>query len=144
MITPSFLRGGAYEGEGGPEHKTARAYQENPGKIDESAVKGRGKNPKNVEGATLRNRDELLPSDQVLGGRGREPVHRGEVTEQGRLASKANLGMSAISREELPSQGAKGSMYRGRDWKAPESVPDQRADQGEIPPASVIETSHNI
>jgi hypothetical protein len=80
----------------------------------------------------------------VLGGRGREPAHKGDVSEQGRLASKANLGMSANSREEVPSQGSKGSEYRGEYYETPESVQDQYAEQGEIPPESVVERSKNI
>ena len=139
----SFIRGSAYEGAGGPEDKTAHIYQHNPGKIDESTVKGWGKDPRELERATIRG-DNMLPVDQALGGRGREPPRKGELSEQGRLAAKANLGMPADSREEVPSQGSRGSQFKGEYYEAPESVPDQRADQGEVPPGSVIETSRNI
>ena len=139
----SFIRGSAYEGAGGPEDKTAHIYQHNPGKIDESTVKGWGKDPRELERATIRG-DNMLPVDQALGGRGREPARKGDLSEQGRLAAKANLGMPADSREEVPSQGSRGSQFKGEYYEAPESVPDQRADQGEVPPGSVTETSRNI
>jgi hypothetical protein len=142
---PSFIRGSAYEGAGGPEDKTAHVYQHNPGKIDESTVKGWGKDPRELERATLRSdRPNLLPADQALGGRGREPAHQGDVPEQGRMAAKANVGLAAESGQEVPAQGSRGSQFKGEYYEVPESVPDQRADQNEVPPESVTETSRNI
>ena len=136
------MRGGAYEGEGGPEDKTARRYQQNPGGMEEGTIKDWGKDPRKVEGETVnRERTDLSSLDEQ---REQQPIRegggaqRGEVLERGRLAAKANLGMDDTSREELPAQGSKGSQYRGADWEAPEGVPDAHADQGEIPPESVI------
>ncbi|KAL2022955.1 hypothetical protein VTK56DRAFT_4170 [Thermocarpiscus australiensis] len=140
-----FVRGSAYEGVGGPEDKTAHVYQHNPGKIDESTVKGWGKDPVALERANVRgDRPDLLPSDEAIGGRGREPARLDEVSEQGRLAAKANLGRAPDSREEVPAQGSRGSQFKGAYYETPESVPDQRADQNEVPPESVVETSKNL
>lgn len=80
----------------------------------------------------------------MLGGRGREPAQQGDVSEQGRLAAKSNVGLSAESHEEVPAQLSRGSQFKGEYYEAPESVPDQRADQGAVPPDSVVETSKNI
>lgn len=141
----SFIRGSAYEGAGGPEDKTAHIYQHNPGKIDEATVKGWGKDPRELERATLRSdRPDLLPADQALGGRGREPAKQGDVSEQGRMAAKANVGLSAESRAEVPAQGSRGSQFKGEYYETPESVPDQRADQNEVPPETATETSRYI
>jgi hypothetical protein len=141
----SFVRGSAYEGAGGPEDKTAHIYQHSPGKIDEATVKGWGKDPQKLERANLRSdRPDLLPADQALGGRGREPAKQGDVSEQGRMAAKANVGISAESRQEVPSQGSRGSQFKGEYYETPESVPDQRADQNEVPPATTTETSKYI
>ena len=90
------------------------------------------------------DRPDLLPADQALGGRGREPAKQGDVSEQGRMAAKANVGISAESRQEVPSQGSRGSQFKGEYYETPESVPDQRADQNEVPPATTTETSKYI
>jgi hypothetical protein len=142
----SFVRGSAFEGAGGPEEKTAHVYQHNLGKVEEATVRGWGMEPHKLERATLRSdRPDLLPADQALGGRGREPARKGDVSEQGRAAAKANVGLAAESRGEVPAQGSgRGSQFKGEYYEAPESVPDQRADQNEVPPESVTETSKNI
>ncbi|KAK4234132.1 hypothetical protein C8A03DRAFT_18905 [Achaetomium macrosporum] len=140
--TGRFIRGSAYEGAGGPEDKTAHIYQHKPGSIDESTVKGWGKDPREL--GTRQDRSDLLPSDQAVGGRGREPASQGDISEQGRLAAKSNVGLSADSRQEVPAQGSRGSQFKGEYYEAPESVQDQYADQGEIPPESVVERSKNI
>jgi len=122
-------------------------YQHNPGAIDEATVRGWGKDPRDLERAARRPDDDdsnLLPADQALGGRGREPAPRGDISEQGRLAAKTNVGLSADSRAEVPAQGSRGSQFKGAYYETPESVPDQRADQGAVPPRSVTETSKNI
>jgi hypothetical protein len=144
-LVDRFVRGSAYEGAGGPEDKTAHIYQHSPGKIDEATVRGWGKDPRELEREMVRpDRPDLLPSEQALGGRGREAAKAGDVSEQGRLAAKANVGLAAESRQEVPSQGSRGSQFKGEYYEAPESVPDQRADQNEVPPESVTETSRNI
>ncbi|KAL2192607.1 hypothetical protein P885DRAFT_47325 [Corynascus similis CBS 632.67] len=125
--------------EGGDD-KTAHVYQHNPGAIDEATVHGWGKDPRDLERAARRPDDDdsnLLPADQALGGRGREPAPRGDISEQGRLAAKTNVGLSADSRAEVPAQGSRGSQFKGAYYETPESVPDQRADQGAVPPRSV-------
>ncbi|AEO61216.1 hypothetical protein MYCTH_90607 [Thermothelomyces thermophilus ATCC 42464] len=139
-----FVRGFAYEGAGGPEDKTAHVYQHNPGEIDEATVRGWGKDLRELERAALLRDDNVLPADQAVGARGREPAGQGEVSEQGRLAAKANVGISAESRREVPAQESRGSQFKGEYYQTPEFVPDQRADQGAVPPASVTETSKNI
>ncbi|SPQ19883.1 178b9d30-eecb-4b68-aabd-a9fefff89e21 [Thermothielavioides terrestris] len=140
-----YLQGSAYEGAGGPEDKTAHVYQHSSGKIDEATVKGWGKDPRQLEGETVRaDRPDLLPADQALGGRGREPAKQGDVSEQGRLAAKANVGLSAESGREVPAQGSRGSQFKGEYYESPESVPDQGADQNLVPPESATETSRNI
>jgi hypothetical protein len=90
------------------------------------------------------DRPDLLPADQALGGRGREPAKQGDVSEQGRLAAKANVGLPAESGREVPAQGSRGSQFKGEYYESPESVPDQRADQNAVPPESATETSRNI
>ncbi|GAB1312512.1 hypothetical protein MFIFM68171_02722 [Madurella fahalii] len=143
--TGRFIRGSAYEGSGGPEDKTAHIYQHNPGKTEESTVKGWGKDPQQLERANLRtDRPDLLPAEEAVGGRGREPARQDELSEQGRLAAKANLGLAPESRKEVPAQGSRGSQFKGEYYEAPEEVPDARADQNEIPPESVVETSKTI
>lgn len=145
LIHRSFVRGSAYEGAGGPEEKTAHVYAHKLGKVEEATVRGWGVDPRGVQRATLRkDRPDLLPAEQAVGGRGREAARQGEVSEQGRLAAKANIGLEATSREELPSQGTRGSQFKKAYYETPESVPDQRADQGEVPPGSATETSKNI
>ncbi|KAK3290271.1 uncharacterized protein B0H64DRAFT_479294 [Chaetomium fimeti] len=144
-----FVRGSAYEGAGGPEDKTAHVYQHHLGKVEEATVRGWGKDPHAVERATLRaDRPDLLPADQALGGRGREPAGRGEVSEQGRAAAKANVGLGVESGGrggEVPAQGSRsGSQFKGEYYEVMEEVPDQRADQNEVPPETVTETSRNI
>jgi hypothetical protein len=132
-------------GTGGPEDKTALIYQHNPGKIDEATVKGWGKDPQPLERANVRSdRLDLLPTDQALGGRGREPAKQGDVSEQGRMAAKENVGLSAESRQEVPSQGSRSSQFKGEYYETPESVPDQPADQNEMPPTSTTEISKYI
>lgn len=54
------------------------------------------------------------------------------------------FGLSADSREEIPAQLSRGSQFKGEYYETPESVPDQRADQGAVPLDSVTETSRNI
>ncbi|KAL2168744.1 hypothetical protein VTG60DRAFT_6853 [Thermothelomyces hinnuleus] len=101
--------------------KTAHVYQHNPGEIDEATVRGWGKDPRELERAALLRDDSVLPADQA-----------------------ANVGISAENRKEVPAQGSRGSQFEGEYYQTPEFVPDQRADQGAIPPASVTETSKNI
>ncbi|KAK0671688.1 hypothetical protein QBC41DRAFT_315345 [Cercophora samala] len=140
-----WVHGRAYEGEGGPEDKTAHIYQHNPGGIDEATVKKWGKDPIKLERATLRkDRPDLLPPEEALGGRANEPAHQGDISEQGRLASKANLGRDEEDKRELPSQGSGGSRYKAAYYETRESVPDQGADMGIIPPESSIGRSRNI
>jgi len=138
-----WLRGSAYEGSGGPEDKTAHVYQHNPGKIDEAIVKGWGKNPSELEKATI-STEGVLPPDQAIGGRAREPLHHNETSEQGRRAAKSNIGMTSENHEDLPERGHKGSRYKGEFYENRESVPDQNADMNEVPSESITETSRNI
>lgn len=120
-------------------------YQHNPGGVDESTVRGWGKDPRELERASLRaDRPDLLPADQALGGRGREPARQGDVSEQGRMAAKANVGLAAESGREVPAQGSRGSQFKGEYYEVPEEVPDQRAEQNEVPPETVTETSRNL
>ncbi|KAK4157405.1 hypothetical protein C8A00DRAFT_40244 [Chaetomidium leptoderma] len=144
--TGRSIRGSASEGAGGPEDTTAHVYQHNLDKTEEATVRGWGMDPPHkLERATLRDdRPDTLPADQALGGRGREPAKQGDVSEQGRMAAKANVGLSAASHEEVPTQGSQGSQFKGEYYETPESVPDQRADQNEVPPESVTETSKYI
>ncbi|KAL2134970.1 hypothetical protein VTI74DRAFT_10197 [Chaetomium olivicolor] len=143
--TGRFVRGSAYEGAGGPEEKTAHIYQHKLGKVEEATVRGWGMNPHELQRSTLReDRPDLLPAEQAVGGRGREPAKQGEVSEQGRMAAKSNVGLSAESTQEVPAQGSRGSQFKGEYYETPEAVPDQRADQGEVPPESVTETSKYI
>ncbi|KAK4186339.1 hypothetical protein QBC35DRAFT_554269 [Podospora australis] len=145
-----WLHGSAYEGNGGPEDKTAHIYQHNPGKIDESIVKGWGKDPKELERETLKkDRPDLLSPDEATSELARargEPFHWNETAEQGRRAAKRNVGLEGShSREELPPQGSKsGSKYKGSNWENVEAVPDESADQGLIMPESAVERSRNI
>ncbi|KAL2255569.1 hypothetical protein VTK26DRAFT_3115 [Humicola hyalothermophila] len=140
-----FVRGAAYEGAGGPEEKTAHVYAHKLGQVEEATVRGWGQEPREIQRSRLReDRPDLLPSEQATGGRGREPAKRDEVSEQGRLAAKSNVGLSPASREEVPAQGSRGSSFKGAHYEAPESVPDQRADMGMVPPESTTETSKNI
>ncbi|KAK4124782.1 hypothetical protein N657DRAFT_615763 [Parathielavia appendiculata] len=126
--------------EGGDVDETGR-----PGKIDEATVKGWGKDPRQLEREMVDpSRPDLLPLDEAVGGRRREPARQGDVSEQGRLAAKSNVGLEATSREEVPSQGSRGSQFKGEYYEAPESVPDQRSDQNEVPPESVTGRSRNI
>lgn len=133
-------------------------YQHNPGKIDEGVVKGWGKDPRELERAMLSRSagtgsgggggggggENVLPAEQALGGRGREAVRHDEVLEQGRQAAKSNVGMAPDSRGEVPAQGSRGSNFKAAYYETPESVPDQAADQNEVPPETVVETSKNI
>lgn len=48
-----------------------------------------------------------------------------EAFDQGDDAKRANVGRNP--------PGVGGSQFRGADYESPESVPDQRADQGNIP-----------
>ncbi|KAK0726220.1 hypothetical protein B0T21DRAFT_413561 [Apiosordaria backusii] len=141
-----WLHGRAYEGHGGPEDKTAHIYQHNPGGIDEEIVKGWGKDPVELERVTLReDRPDLLPPEEALSGKHIEPIHRGEVSEQGRLAVKANLGLDEEDKRELPPKGSRrGSRYKASYYEKPESVPDEGSYMGEIPPESATEKVHNI
>ncbi|KAK4102304.1 hypothetical protein N658DRAFT_566370 [Parathielavia hyrcaniae] len=126
--------------EGGDVDDTGR-----PGRVDESTVKGWGKDPRQLERDMVDpERPDVLPSDQALGGMRREPAHHGDVSERGRLAAKSNVGLEATSREEVPSQGTRGSQFKGEYYEVPESVPDQRSDQNEVPPESVAERSRNL
>ncbi|KAL2173906.1 uncharacterized protein P884DRAFT_316977, partial [Thermothelomyces heterothallicus CBS 202.75] len=59
-----FVCGSAYEGAGGPEDKTTHVYQHNPGGIDGATVRGRGKDPRELERAALLRDDNVLPANQ--------------------------------------------------------------------------------
>lgn len=70
-----------------------------------------------------------------------ESMTRGEPAEQG---LKANFGLGS-ARQEMQYRGSgSGSQYKGEFYETPESVPDEGADQNEIPPESVIHRSRNI
>ena len=62
---------------------------------------------------------------------------KGDMMERGRLAGKANLGQDEYSREELPVHSGRGNLYKGSDYYAPPE-PDVYAEQGNIPPESVV------
>lgn len=83
------------------------------------------------------SRPDLLPPDAVR--EGVNPTARStEPMERGRLASEANRAAGSHHGHHHPHP------YRGADWEAPESVPDQNAMMGDIPPKSVIETPKTI
>ncbi|KAK1776430.1 hypothetical protein QBC45DRAFT_444370 [Copromyces sp. CBS 386.78] len=157
-----LLHGSAYEGTGGPEDKVAHLYQHSPGSMDESVVRGWGMDPTKLTAETIDpSRPDLLPSEMARGHgyentEGKPRRHHEGVLEYGRKASEKNvfgeeeedtdLGLAAQHRrEDLPS-GARGgrNKFRGRDWEASESVPDQAADMNEVPPESVVEISRNL
>ncbi|KAH6855432.1 hypothetical protein B0I37DRAFT_442279 [Chaetomium sp. MPI-CAGE-AT-0009] len=142
------VRGSAYEGAGGPEEKTAHIYQHQLGRVEEATVRGWGLDPHKLERATLRSdrQPDLLPAEEALGGRGREPAHRGDVSEQGRVAAKANVGLRGEAGSGgVPVQGSgSGSQFKGEYYEAGEEVPDQWADQNEVPPDTVTERSRNV
>jgi len=148
-----LLHGSAYEGQGGPEDKTAHIYQHSPGRIDESVVKGWGKDPHQLELETVDpSRPDMLPSEMARGHgyentEGKPRRHQEGVLESGRKAAQTNVFGSDEDldhRRDLPTGAKGGNKYRGSDWEAPESVPDQAADMNEIPPESVVETSRNL
>ena len=45
-------------------------------------------------------------------------------------------------RTALPRGAKGGNKWKGVGYEAPEAVPDQYADMNEVPPESVVETSH--
>ncbi|KAK5656001.1 hypothetical protein OQA88_5139 [Cercophora sp. LCS_1] len=134
-----FIHGHAYEGIGGPEDKMAHIYQHNPGGMDESIIKKWGKDPRKLVSETVdKSRPNLLPMDEQPYPMEDEAPKASEAMERGRRAGEVNLGRPETSHKELPSRGSKRSMYKGSDYYAPESVPDTASQQGEVPPASVI------
>lgn len=139
LTRPSFIHGHAYEGVGGPEDKMAHIYQHNPGGMDERIIKKWGKDPRKLESETIdKSRPDLVPLEDQPYPMEDEAPKVNETMERGRRAGKANLGRPETSHKELPSQGSKGSMYKGSDYYTPESVPDIASQQGEVPPASII------
>ena len=145
--TSSIARGSAYEGAGGPENKPSHVYQHPLNRVEETVVRQWGQDVREGERATLRrgDRPDLLPSEEAIGGRGRESLNKGELAEQGRAAAKANVGLGSSSHGDVPKQGSgSGSQFKGEYYETPESVPDQRADQNEVPPESAVKTSRNI
>jgi hypothetical protein len=124
-------------------------YEHHLNRVEESVVRQWDKDPREAERAeraTLRAEQpdsDLLPTEEATGRAGRDPIKQGEMAEQGRTAAKSNLGLGSKSRE-LPAQGSRGSQFKGEYYETHESVPDQRADQGEVPPESVIHASRNI
>ena len=125
-------------------------YEHHLNRVEESVVRQWDKDPREAERAeraTLRAEQpdsDLLPAEEAIGRAGRDPIKQGETAEQGRTAAKSNLGLGSESRKEVPAQGSRGSQFKGEYYETPESVPDQRADQGEVPPESVVHTSRNI
>ncbi|KAM7189961.1 hypothetical protein V8F33_009763 [Rhypophila sp. PSN 637] len=81
------------------------------------------------------SRSDLLPDDAVRAGVNPTPRST-EPMERGRLASESNRAGSRIKGSHHP--------YRGADWETPETVPDEHAMMGDIPPKSVTETSKGI
>ncbi|KAK4227363.1 hypothetical protein QBC38DRAFT_455308 [Podospora fimiseda] len=138
-----WIHGSAYEGVGGPEDKTAHVYLHNPGKIDETIVKGWGKNPVELEKGSI-STEGVLPPEEAMGDARREPPHWTDVSEQGRRAARSNFGMTPENHGDLPEHGHKGSRYKGEFYETPESVPDQRADMNVVPPESTTGVSRNI
>ncbi|EGO51391.1 hypothetical protein NEUTE1DRAFT_70112, partial [Neurospora tetrasperma FGSC 2508] len=152
-----LLHGHVYEGVGGPEDKTAHIYQHSPGRIDEEIVKGWGLDPKELIDETFdHSRPDLLPPDQVRAHgyentEGKPRHHDQDILEYGRKAAQRNIygdedELELNRRKPLP-KGPRG----GHHWKAhghgaeeEEWEPDMAADMGEIPPKSVVETSHNL
>ncbi|KAH7628877.1 hypothetical protein B0T09DRAFT_267888 [Sordaria sp. MPI-SDFR-AT-0083] len=146
-----LLRGSAYEGHGGPEDKTAHIYQHNPGSIDESVVRGWGKDPRELNTVDP-SRPDLLPPEMARGHGyentdGKPRRHQEGVLESGRKAAQLNVygeNTGLGHRVDLPASAKGGNKWRGSEWEAPESVPDQAADMNEVPPESVVETSKNL
>ncbi|KAK3952667.1 hypothetical protein QBC32DRAFT_389569 [Pseudoneurospora amorphoporcata] len=151
-----LLHGHFYEGTGGPEDKVAHLYQHSPGSIDESVVRGWGKDPRKLTAETVDpSRPDLLPSEMARGHgyentEGKPRRHHEGVLEAGRKAAESNVfgvedeaELAAHRREDLP-RGGHHHQFRGSEYEAPESVPDQGADMNEVPPESVVEISRNL
>ncbi|KAL7908303.1 hypothetical protein GGI35DRAFT_481005 [Trichoderma velutinum] len=102
-------RGHLYEGKGGPEDKVAESYRRQP-----------GQNDPDVEDVEVDETERGLS-------------HSGDIADQGKAASRANVGRNP--------PGVGGSKYKGSDYYTPESVPDSISAEGWIAPESVIEAS---
>ncbi|KAK0654934.1 hypothetical protein B0T16DRAFT_486630 [Cercophora newfieldiana] len=134
-----MIHGSAYLGEGGPEDKTAKKYQEDPGGIDEFNVKKSSKVPRAIRrGRVNLERPDLLPIEEMPNFVAGDPPRRDEIMERGRTASKMNIGRNEYDRGNLPTRQTKGSMYKGRDWIPAEKVEDENSMMGIIPPESVV------
>jgi hypothetical protein len=114
LTTCRPTRGEHFEGEGGPEHKLARAQNDRDGYNDNDVP------PKEILG-----RPELGTKER----RGNDPL------AQGFDATKANVGRTTGT--------VGGGKFKGEDYYNLEDVPDSIADQGEVAPESVIQASRN-
>ncbi|KAJ2896840.1 hypothetical protein MKZ38_005139 [Zalerion maritima] len=128
--------GQQFEGQGGPEDKIAKKFEQQPGEVDEDVFR-------DLPGTSRRDvsspRQELLPQEEAAprtqGGGGNPAPRTGEALAEGAEATQANLG------GRTRGQPVGGSKFKGSEHREPESVEGSIDAEGYVAPESVVEAS---